>query len=97
MNANVIPIGITLYSRNLPEDVWVWLVCVVVVLRHFQQYFSYEIFAMANCNRGSRASLENKRPTTTHWQILSQNVLSPTKDGKLNVLLSHSKFCTLLG
>jgi hypothetical protein len=44
MNANVIPIGITLYSRNLPEDVWVWLVCVVIVLRHFQQYFSYEVF-----------------------------------------------------
>jgi hypothetical protein len=46
-NADVIPIGITLYSRNLPEDVSVWLVCVVVVLRHSQQYFSYEVFAMA--------------------------------------------------
>jgi hypothetical protein len=44
MNANVIPTGITLCSRNLPEDVWVWLVCVVIVLRHFQQYFSYEVF-----------------------------------------------------
>ena len=92
MNANVIPIGITLYSRNLPEDVSVWLVCVVVVLRHSQQYFSYEVFAMANCNRGSRASLENKRPITTHWQIISQNVLSPTKDGKLNVRRIALKF-----
>ena len=92
MNANVIPIGITLYSRNLPEDVWVWLVCVVIVLRHFQQYFSYEVFPMANCNLGSRASLENHWLTTTHWRIISQTVLSPTKDGKLNVRRIALKF-----